>query len=960
MRPSICLLVLVPILSAQPEAFRPSGVAKLDGTIHAMAADSIGNLFVVGSTESLQFATLNASQPNMGDSPLMRSNDLGATWTKIPYSVPFLQSITAHPTDPNILFGFSSTAIHRTRDGGQSWQTVFSLGASIVVGQVAIDPAEPRYVYALGTDSGVALFLASNDGGDTWQQSTDRSILFYTSNNHPLWVDPLGSGTIGIGSALSYDHGGHWSSASQGFIWTVPDPGHPRGLFGIKQSGSIVNLFYSDNWGSNWVDRMLGEFGSVTLLNGLLFDPDTPSIIYGVSGIKPLVSRDSGITWSYFTTRYERGTILSKKCNGGAIAVADEYRFGISRDSGLTFQFTALTGIADLTSGPGCALYLTRRPTSDAFVSKFSPTGDLLWSTFLGGTEADSAVALVLDAQGGVYVAGNTSSSDFPKTQPKLGPPHAGGGFLTKFDSDGKLLYSTMFGGESGDLVTGLAVSVSGEPHVTGWTTSNGFPTTANAFQPAASADGSDGFALKFDSNGNLIYGTYLKGFSVVPIGVLSLPLPAKRSTVAVALEAGGTALVGGSAGNFGRLSTDGGSLTLLAKQPGDISSMTADNQGNVFVAGQYSGPEAISKSCFRYFVYQVPYYAPPSDLYVAKLTGELLQQVYFTHLGGACGSAVSTMSLDSAGRVMVGGGIPSGGFPMVNAVSQIPSFVLFQLDADGAVQFSSYAGLTTPAVSWGLASSIYTTGTGNALGVPSESNIFRIPLRPATGLLVKNASNAFSGTGAVAPGVMLRIEGANFSDETIDLGLADADALPTTLGGLQVFIDDVPAEMFRVAPDHLICIVPQAQFTANSARIQVVKGSETATTFAMSKFGTLGLLTSAFPDLPDAQSQGVARNDDATLNSPENPASVGSIVTLFATGLGHPVGNGTTVPLLLNYSSAVTRFPPPGNYVVATVRAMPGFVSGIAALDLKAQPPAGAQSNFFWVTGQQVRIYVK
>ena len=94
----------------------------------------------------------------------------------------------------------------------------------------------------------------------------------------------------------------------------------------------------------------------------------------------------------------------------------------------------------------------------DAFVSKLDPTGSkLLYSTYLGGSAPDGAFAVAVDATGSAYVAGGTSSANFPTTPGALQttysgssdpepPTLAGNAFVTKFDSSGNVVYSTLVG----------------------------------------------------------------------------------------------------------------------------------------------------------------------------------------------------------------------------------------------------------------------------------------------------------------------------------------------------------------------------------------------------------------------------------------------------------------------------------------------------------------------------------
>lgn len=83
--------------------------------------------------------------------------------------------------------------------------------------------------------------------------------------------------------------------------------------------------------------------------------------------------------------------------------------------------------------------------TTDAYVAKLSPSGQLVWSAYLGGIRSDTATSVALDASGHVYIAGETSSNDFPPRaeNPTLGPltPWV---FAARFAPDGTLAMSTV------------------------------------------------------------------------------------------------------------------------------------------------------------------------------------------------------------------------------------------------------------------------------------------------------------------------------------------------------------------------------------------------------------------------------------------------------------------------------------------------------------------------------------
>lgn len=150
----------------------------------------------------------------------------------------------------------------------------------------------------------------------------------------------------------------------------------------------------------------------------------------------------------------------------------------------------------------------------DAFVASFDSSGQLRWSSYIGGSGNDYSNALATDAQGNVIVIGQTKSTDFP-----LLAAHqsllAGGddAFIMKLSADGALRWSTLYGGSADDYATGVAARPDGSIAVGGFTTSVNFPTQ-NAWQ-GAPAGGGDIFVLAFDSSGSRLWSGYYGGSAI-------------------------------------------------------------------------------------------------------------------------------------------------------------------------------------------------------------------------------------------------------------------------------------------------------------------------------------------------------------------------------------------------------------------------------------------------------------
>jgi hypothetical protein len=187
--------------------------------------------------------------------------------------------------------------------------------------------------------------------------------------------------------------------------------------------------------------------------------------------------------------------------------------FGIAVDSAGYANITGFTSSDFPTKNPlqpnfGGGSY-------DAFVARINPAGSALaYSTYLGGNSDDYGFGIAVDSGGNAYVTGVTASTDFPTMNP-LQPASGGGtdAFVTKITPSGSLVYSTYLGGSSNDAGTGIAVDSLGTAHVTGYTYSLDFPTL-NPLQ-ARLGGRDDAFLAKLNPSGSaLLYSTYLGGSS--------------------------------------------------------------------------------------------------------------------------------------------------------------------------------------------------------------------------------------------------------------------------------------------------------------------------------------------------------------------------------------------------------------------------------------------------------------
>ncbi|MEW5986901.1 MAG: SBBP repeat-containing protein [Chloroflexota bacterium] len=304
-------------------------------------------------------------------------------------------------------------------------------------------------------------------------------------------------------------------------------------------------------------------------------------------------------------------------------------------------------------------------------------TGDLALSTFLGGSGGETAHAVVVAADGTIYVAGETSSGDFPTTPGVFDRTYNGNTdlFVARLSSDGsQLLFGTYVGGGEWDIANGMAVDSDGSAYLVGTSSSGNFPVTAGAYDPTFNGD-SDGVLIKLTDTGALVYSTFLGGGvgdsadaialdgagAIYVIGYTSSP------NFPTTLEAFDSSYNGGDGVGDAfvtKLNPAGDALLystfLGGPDDDDGNRIVVDNQGNAYLTGWTSSstfpttPGAFDTT-----------FAGIHDAFVTKLNAAGSGLVYSGLLGGFGNDQPHGLAVDGAGAVYVTGHVSAGGFPV-------------------------------------------------------------------------------------------------------------------------------------------------------------------------------------------------------------------------------------------------------------------------------------------------------
>jgi len=449
------------------------------------------------------------------------------------------------------------------------------------------------------------------------------------------------------------------------------------------------------------------------------------------------------------------------------------------------------------------------------------------YATYLGGGLEDGGYAIDVDGSGNAYVCGWTASDDYPVTNGAFQVDYGGGSedaFVARLDSSGSTFtYVTYLGGVDRDWATDITVGDAGNAYITGFTSSDNFPTTAGVHDEEFNTSGEpDAFVTKLAPNGNVDYSTYLGGNG-------------DDRGAAIDIDATGSVYVAGysqgggmeqfpttsgvymqshpnanyNAGFVTKIDSLGETLTYSTFFGGTginetmIHGLTVDDTGNAYITGSnwyYDTDDTFPTSAGAIQADHIG--GSIRSGFVTKFNSDGSNFIYSTLLGGSSSDWGQRIAIDTDGNAYVTGRTASDDFPLQTAYQGVfgggfDAFVS-KINIDGtALLYSTYLGGSDSDFGYGIAvddssravvtgrtsSSNYPTANAIADTLAGSEDAYVTQLSEDGSALV--FSSYLGGSGAVGYDLALDASGnAYITGQTDGTGFPLKDPAQTTFGG--------------------------------------------------------------------------------------------------------------------------------------------------------------------------------
>jgi len=638
-------------------------------------------------------------------------------------------------------------------------------------------------------------------------------------------------------------------------------------------------------------------------------------------------------------------------------------------------------------------IYLAGQTTTGAaggaaYIAKLSPDGGTIYAATLGGSGSSisNATALDTDSAGAVYIAGTTTASDFPVS---AGAVQSSGAtaFAAKVDAKGNILYSALIGGDAQTYPRSVAVNSKGELVVSGQLTT-GAPSSAVValFVLKLSADGTlvvagpqgIGGLVAIDAQDNI----YVAGVPPSPFNEPAATPGAFQGVPAtfycgcpfLNFPCGGNQFVASLTADLSRIRF----LTYVTAKYGATPAYVAvEAAGNVLIAGTTAAPgypttpnsyqpnyTAASKTVVTCGP-PIPMEVTSPSGYVTLVKADGSGLIFSTFFSGTNSDSISFAALTSTGIYLAGQAasvdLPGFDGAVPSACGRV-GFVA-RMTLDGSAISSSHTPPGTPLA--------YDSTTGTLL-LASGNDLLRFDVSQATPIACVLDAADLTPVTAVAPGELLAMFGRFLYSENNPFALPIVPvngSFPVTSEGLGVVANQTPAPLLYISEEQVNFQAPYEIEGSPQTNVTVTYSDLNGD--SVSDWRTFQVAASnpvAFLSQPSIVNQSfpLALNADGTVNSQTNPASAGSVVTIFLDGLGltspPPITGlvNTSPPAPLNLPMAVIpycngAFCYPAPTFVSGGPA-PGSISGVTQVQLLApanpHPRSAFQAIFSLSTG--------
>jgi uncharacterized protein (TIGR03437 family) len=513
-----------------------------------VATDAQSNVYVAGSTNSIDFPSTNGTKVRL-QPPLLAYSNGGQTVTPLTVGTEVSVNAIGGTADGNVLYVATTSGIYFSADHGASFSPTAAVpvsSAGLYPPAISVDAIDPSRAYVATTRG----LFSTDSHGEVWGEND-------------LGMAVGGAGTVEAASvqvstvfhtvlyATTITPNYLYTSTNAGASWQQLNPGYPGEPPAGQYSGTSItftlapggsDLYVIDgngvflkttDGGMTW-QQLSGQF--LFAAKSITIDPNNPSNIYVVDAAGVQRSTDGGVTFATISPSFPPGVYVrtfALDSSTGNLYFATPNQIEVSTDQGATWKILPPRPNPEVLIGLGNQAFAGVSSPMVPFVVKWSPdASQMLYSTFFGGSFSDSITGIAIDAQGEAIIAGSTASSDFPVTQTisNASPEGLSSGFVAKLSADGsQAIYSSIIGASLGVAVSGLAIDASGSPYITGTTQSPDFPTTATAIQPKLPSTlcqrpivfplpptpntGIYGFVSKLSANAaSLLYSTFLTG----------------------------------------------------------------------------------------------------------------------------------------------------------------------------------------------------------------------------------------------------------------------------------------------------------------------------------------------------------------------------------------------------------------------------------------------------------------